>query len=802
MSGRGGSSATPPTVIVGVDGSGRTHRLDQIAASVTVSVVRITAPPPPLAELTSALNEAAGNGFTVLVDDAHALPIETLRLITDAGRRGANLVIARRPSIDSPALADLDGVAAARGRVERLQPLGAHEMAELARRRTGELLAPDAAASLVAHSAGLPAVAATLIAASPGEIPADLVARVHRRITALDPDVARLLRVLALGLELDDTVLAAAAGSTPPQLMAAMRELRDSGLLAADGERVVPAVAASVLADLTPTERRGLHDLVGSAMLSAATDPVVSAVQLRTARARSALAAQAYQSAGERLRFSDPAAALGWFDDAVEAGADPRGVAIARAEAATTLGVAIDPDAVPTPDPADAARLQLVVGAMAAHQGRADRSAQALLDAGALGPCLAVPALVATGRLDEARRAATGPAAAPIRLLAQAVINSAQTAVALPLFIEAAEALETAPPPLVLPDTPHALGALIAVAAGDPTTAQQLLERALDRGCGGPRATERHRLLLAWVRLRTGRYDTAVAELRRLGSTDLSGRDRLVAAALAAGLARRCGDITALGEAWNAVEPVLARRAVDLFQIELVEELAVAAARLRRHQRIEPALQLIEEAVAHLAPGSDWAVAAGWVRLQIAVVGEDAPAAAAAARRLEEVAAAGPRQRAQCAAAGVWADALAGTVNAATVLAAAAALAHAGLPWEASRLAGQAAIRSTDPAAARRLLECARDLSGHEPTASTSSVPDPGEAGDSRLTGLSEREVEVARLVLAGHTHREIGSRLYIAPKTVEHHVARIRGKFGATSRAEFMAALREAFREEEPSGI
>jgi len=52
--------------------------------------------------------------------------------------------------------------------------------------------------------------------------------------------------------------------------------------------------------------------------------------------------------------------------------------------------------------------------------------------------------------------------------------------------------------------------------------------------------------------------------------------------------------------------------------------------------------------------------------------------------------------------------------------------------------------------------------------------------------------VTVARLVLAGSTHREIGAQLYIAPKTVEHHVARIRSKLGAGTRAELLAMLRE----------
>jgi DNA-binding CsgD family transcriptional regulator len=50
----------------------------------------------------------------------------------------------------------------------------------------------------------------------------------------------------------------------------------------------------------------------------------------------------------------------------------------------------------------------------------------------------------------------------------------------------------------------------------------------------------------------------------------------------------------------------------------------------------------------------------------------------------------------------------------------------------------------------------------------------------------------VARLALAGRTYREIGAQLYISPKTVEHHLARVRTKLGATSRAELVAALRE----------
>jgi DNA-binding NarL/FixJ family response regulator len=131
----------------------------------------------------------------------------------------------------------------------------------------------------------------------------------------------------------------------------------------------------------------------------------------------------------------------------------------------------------------------------------------------------------------------------------------------------------------------------------------------------------------------------------------------------------------------------------------------------------------------------------------------------------------------------------AGRMRPEAVLDTADRLVAAALPWEASRLVGQAAIRTTDPAAARRLLERARELSTPEATTPHAQAPT---RSDPRLAGLSEREVEVARLVLAGRTHRDIGAQLYISPKTVEHHVARIRTKLRATTRAEFVAAVRE----------
>jgi DNA-binding CsgD family transcriptional regulator len=57
----------------------------------------------------------------------------------------------------------------------------------------------------------------------------------------------------------------------------------------------------------------------------------------------------------------------------------------------------------------------------------------------------------------------------------------------------------------------------------------------------------------------------------------------------------------------------------------------------------------------------------------------------------------------------------------------------------------------------------------------------PGSAG----AGLTERELEVLRLVAAGRSNREIAAELFISPKTASVHVSNILGKLRASSRTE-----------------
>ena len=62
------------------------------------------------------------------------------------------------------------------------------------------------------------------------------------------------------------------------------------------------------------------------------------------------------------------------------------------------------------------------------------------------------------------------------------------------------------------------------------------------------------------------------------------------------------------------------------------------------------------------------------------------------------------------------------------------------------------------------------------------------DGGPAPLSGLTEREGEVLRLLAAGHSNREIGAELFISPKTVSVHVSNILAKLNAASRTEAAA--------------
>jgi DNA-binding CsgD family transcriptional regulator len=57
--------------------------------------------------------------------------------------------------------------------------------------------------------------------------------------------------------------------------------------------------------------------------------------------------------------------------------------------------------------------------------------------------------------------------------------------------------------------------------------------------------------------------------------------------------------------------------------------------------------------------------------------------------------------------------------------------------------------------------------------------------------GLTAREREVCREVIAGHSTADMASRLFISSNTVQDHLKSIFAKVGVRSRGELVARLR-----------
>jgi DNA-binding NarL/FixJ family response regulator len=90
---------------------------------------------------------------------------------------------------------------------------------------------------------------------------------------------------------------------------------------------------------------------------------------------------------------------------------------------------------------------------------------------------------------------------------------------------------------------------------------------------------------------------------------------------------------------------------------------------------------------------------------------------------------------------------------------------------EVRRLAAQGVID-------QRTTDAVLTAAGHgKPPALASRRPQhPG--------GLSRREVDVLRLAAMGLTTRQIADRLFISPKTADHHIQHVYTKIGVSSRA------------------
>ena len=65
-------------------------------------------------------------------------------------------------------------------------------------------------------------------------------------------------------------------------------------------------------------------------------------------------------------------------------------------------------------------------------------------------------------------------------------------------------------------------------------------------------------------------------------------------------------------------------------------------------------------------------------------------------------------------------------------------------------------------------------------------------SGESRIDVLTDREVDVLRLLALGHTNQEIAAELFLSARTVESHRAHIMRKLGVSTRAELVRVALE----------
>ncbi|WP_298180769.1 LuxR C-terminal-related transcriptional regulator [Saccharomonospora sp.] len=740
----------------------------------------------------------------VLVDDAHDLTdadLAELRRLADNEATG--LVVAARPW---PRPATLNTVLSRlRGQVV-LRPLDHRRIAALLGRERAAL-----AEFVHAQTLGIPGFAVRLAAAlgktgdntppsrDSANLPESVLAEFRPDLDGLAPETLSLLLAALSGAGPDVDLLAGLLDTDRHGVARAIDAARACGLLTHDGTPL-PLVAHAVKA-LVPNEQR-LE--VSQRLVRLQLDregPVLNLVlPLLDSGLSGTEPAEAFEAAADEAAESDPALAAKLYSAAAAAGRSERALGHRWAEAAARSGeldtalrladqVITDPDADDRSGAADTAATACV------HKGQLERAGELYLWADTRQARMHAALLaVQRGRLTEAESLLESPSSdapptlfagamsALVRGLTQSVTEDPATA--LSTLAESAEMLEPVGRSLFLPDTPAAVGALVGMHCGELSLAQTLLERAIAAEVGGHAGRTRHLLLSAWIAMLKGDTDTATRTLRAAGDR-LCPRDRLFAVALRAGVARRAGDLAGLRALWTEARETVIRFRVDLFTIMPFGELAIVAARLGERDRVTHHLGRARTLLHSLGDPPLWSASVHWSGLHAAVTADRKDEAAEHAKALARWEGHSTFHEALAETATCWLDLLGGKVHPAHVEAVARRLHATGLRWDAARLAGRAAIRTTDRAAMVALLECARTLQGSSSPNDTQPTTSPD------VDVLSERERQVAELVVSGLTYRQVGDRLFISAKTVEHHMARMRQRLGATSRPDLLARLR-----------
>jgi DNA-binding NarL/FixJ family response regulator len=122
------------------------------------------------------------------------------------------------------------------------------------------------------------------------------------------------------------------------------------------------------------------------------------------------------------------------------------------------------------------------------------------------------------------------------------------------------------------------------------------------------------------------------------------------------------------------------------------------------------------------------------------------------------------------------------------------ALARAGEPDQAAAELERAAAAFESFDAPRYQAEADRELRKLGRRIHRRSAPGTGEDG---IGSLTERELQLARLVVERKTNPQIAGELFLSPKTVETHLRNIFRKLGVSNRVELARAVERADRAE-----
>ncbi|MBW0099833.1 helix-turn-helix transcriptional regulator [Pseudonocardia sp. KRD-184] len=818
--------------VLGPGGTGKSMLLDVLAGHYAAAGVTVhrSGPRDPAVS-----HDVDG---VVLVDDAHLLDRDRIDALHALVRSpGARVVMAHRPWPRPDGLTRLCADVGARRVVAVVGHLGRRAVADRVAQRLGAP-APERMVELVhTQSGGLPAlvdlVAQGLIesglvdARQPARFRAPeritvsvaLAERLRHRVDALPAPVQELLTAMAHGATLDSDVLAQLLDQPVPEFGPTVEAARATGLLTDTGT-LIPLIGALFLR-LTPALRtHDLHRRLATLELARGGSVLAAGRRLLGTGAGGGRIAEVLVAAAEEAAAESSSLCAELLEAAVDAGRPQRELAGRRSHALALEGdltqalrhadaTLADPHA-PDRHPAT-----LAAAAALAHRGLPGRSVELLRTLPASSAVLAVPGLLSLGRIDEARatldaaEGTDGPGTlleGSATMIGRGMVGTViGSTAALSRLAQATAMLEPVAGTSLLPDTPAALTAVVATLSGQPTIAESTLRRAIEGRHGGRVAVLRHRLLLGWVLMCRGTLDPPTALVGRVlrQETPPDSRDALLAAALDIALARRRDDGAAMGAAWDRARDALLRQPVDLTLVPVLGELSVAAEQIGEAHWLAGQAEDLDDLLDRLGRPALWTAPTLWWRLQAAVVAGRHDEVAGHATALGRLAASSPYTEVLAAAAACWSSVLDGSPEVCDVIAVGRRMETTGLVWEAAQLAGRAAAASADRRAAQSLHAFARSLGSPAdpaPVTPAADVPAP-QAPDPTFT---ERELEIGRLILDGLTYKQIGTRLFIAAKTVEHYVARMRQRLGVATRNELFALLQTALEEPaaRPEGV